>query len=278
MAENHCVTYPSPTPKRRRARGGYVAPPLALLAKLGDRGRPRMAVWVETSQPPPQRSAKFSDRDLDVARLAWAISVDEEVATIKEYIVKPRAPPGQNERETGATEETPNSGIQMKTALEEFMTDVLDMVRQGGRLWGHHIAWHGFVIEHHLDQLAMHALQKTWGHVLREGISLCDSVIGGYVKESCGETCTQRPSDNTLSLQGLILRVLPDYAASRQYAPTPIENAAIILRLVHSLYELVLPPCQRRGGLHMYTRVFPTGMRDNGEWTEQCAVCSRMRS
>ncbi len=167
-------------------------------------------------------------------------------------------------------------GICIKMAMEDLMTDVLDIVRKGGRLWGHHLGFHGYVIERQLERLGMYALQKVWGDILREGVCLMDPMIGNYVKENCNETCSHKPSE--LSLSELLRRLLPDYFASQTRAPTAIENAAACLRIGRCLQELVLPPCRREGGCHTYTRVYPTCMRDNGEWTEECTECRSTRT
>jgi len=182
-------------------------------------------------------------------------------------MVKERIVRGFDKTNEIATDE----GICVKMAMELFMMDVLDIVRQGGRLWGHHLGFHGSVIERQLERLGMYALHQTWVDILREGVCLMDPVIGKYVRQCCDETSNETSS--ALSFPELLKCLLPEYYTSQTRAATAIENAAACLQIGRCIRELVLPPCRRQGGRHTYTRVYPTCMRDNGEWTEECTGC-----
>ena len=246
MVENSRITYPSPIPKRRRT--SYVPPGLALVGRLGSKERPRFSIWVEAQGLPEQQ-------DGDLVKIAWAFgSARGDVADIRERTV---------------------CDVEIKRAImEDFMSDVIEVVvRQGGRLWGHNVGIHGGVIAHQLRHLGMQALHRLWEDVMDESVCLNCELIGSYVKQSCNEGCLSE----ALPLQGLVCRLLPEYARSCREDSAAIEKVATILHLAHALFDLMLPPCRKVGCHHTYTRIYPSYVRDNGEWLEQCSVCLHTR-
>jgi hypothetical protein len=286
------MTIMSPMPKRQKTVRDYVIPSVAVLTKLGDAEQICLAFWVETTQECQTRKGFFDQAGLYstslecgsalLVRIGWAIGAGGSGAVMKERIVRPRE---NHEIQAaaaahhGVTNDVAlTEGVCIKMALEAFMTDVLAVAGKGGRILGHHLSYHGTIIANELSGLSMQALQTTWSAILKDGLCLMDPVIGRYARESClHERCSQKTSENALTFEAILQCLMPDYAESQLRAATPLENAAVCLRLRALLHELTLPPCRRFGGQHQYVRVFPGGMRDNGEWTEECALCHAQR-
>jgi hypothetical protein len=278
----------SPMPKRQKTARDYVMPSIAVLAKLGDPDQLCLSVWVETNQESQIRKGFFDLSGLYstslecgsalVVRIGWAIGAGGASVVMKERIVRPRE---NHEIQAaaaahhGVTNDVAlTEGVCIKVALEAFMTDVLAVAGKGGRILGHHLSYHGTIIANELSRLSMQALQTAWLGLLKDGLCLMDPVLGRYVRESClNERCSQKNSENTLTFEGLLQCLVPAYADSQLRPATPLENAAVCLRLRALLQELTLPPCRRVGGHHHYIRGFPGGMRDNGEWTYECSDC-----
>jgi len=292
MESKALVTYPSPTPKRRRLNSSYnyVTPPLSLLSRLGDLENLHMAFFVNThkecallpngaADPASDHFCLAAERDTHfVVNISWAIG-HEETLKSKSRLVHPRLGHGiQPDAPHGITHEAlAAEGVSIKQALEDFMTDALDVIRRGGRLIGHHVALHGVIVERELDRLGMVALQKTWAAIVKDALCLFDPLIGEYVLRCCGEVPGAMQTENALPLRDLIPRLLPGQPSRPTRRPTALENAVAILHLKASIQKMLVPPCLREGGEHRWYRFLPSGPRDNGEFYDECAICRQRR-
>ena len=293
------TTYNSPQPKRPKMRipevflklsRRFVAPSPVVRTKIGSVEQVFLAFSIETHADRKQSEAKGyydsfalysncapEDQDARIVQIGWAIGSLGNVHLAKERLVKPRENYAIEEAASAAhsiTNDIANEeGACIEDVLEEFMADALELAVKGGRLVGFHLAFHGGVIERELARCRKTALQKQWGAMLRSGLCVMDPLVGRWLQESYDRDCSSKTSDNSLSLKEVLRLLLPEHIATPLRGHTAVEKAALCLKIARALHELAVPPCRRPGGRHKFKKIFSSGMRDNGEFSETCSEC-----
>ncbi len=280
------VTYNSPKPRRAKApRLGevfltlsrrFVTPSPVVQAKIGPVGQLFLAFWVEVDVACGEPWTQEALEALQAVRIGWVTGSAGELLMYKQRIVKPWDCVIQAcaSAAHGVTDDIARAeGEPLEQVLNDLLADVLAIGMKGGRLLSHDIPFHGGVVENELIRCSMTALQKHWKAMMRFGVCLKDREIGKWVLESHNHECTQKPSANALSLKEALRLLLPECIATPPRARTSLENAAMCLKAVHALHDLMIPPCRRPGGQHRWKRVFSDAMRDNGEFNETCSDC-----
>ncbi len=275
------VTYHSPPPRRPKAsRLGdmrrFVAPSPIVQTKIGPAEQLFLAFYVEVNgeQNDSTRSPDALE-PLQIVRIGWVTGSAGVLRSYRQILVQPRGAilPSASELH-GVTEAIArDEGAPIETVLNEFLTDVLEIGAERGRLLAHDLSFHGGVVERELARCSMTALQQHWRASLRQGLCLMDPDIGMWLLESHNHDCTQKPSSNALPMNQVLHLLLPEYIATPLRGHTAHENAAICLKIARALHEMTVPPCRRPGGRHIWKRIYNGAMRDNGEYHETCSEC-----
>ena len=114
----------------------------------------------------------------------------------------------------------------------------------------------------------MRALRQVWSDAVSQGIDLKHPTIANWMVEAHGVT------KNAGLTKDEMLDLLHQSPGSRmQRATTALGNAINVMELLHELHLFAFPPCRLRGGSHEYTKVYPSGHRDNNEYEMLCQQC-----
>ena len=77
-----------------------------------------------------------------IVQIGWAVGRTSEPATTKEYLVQPcgfEISAKASQKHGVSQEQALAQGAPLRSALEEFMRDVVDAYADGGRLGSHHL-------------------------------------------------------------------------------------------------------------------------------------------
>ena len=128
-----------------------------------------------------------------MVQIGWAIgTISEDKLTLTHKKERKIQPDGFLISERAAnhhhitTECAKNEGVPLKSALQEFLFDAMNVHIRGGRAVSHHIEHDATIVAHELERAQMQDMAKTWTTIARAGVCTMDPYIGKWVY-----TCTK---------------------------------------------------------------------------------------
>ena len=131
-----------------------------------------------------------------------------------------------------------DEGVPLADALAELMRDALDVSNRGGRLVCHHLEFDAGIIAKELSRCKMDHASKLWAKIARAGLCTLDPHIGSWVRQSFNEEIHEPFTKNTLSLQELMRRLLPERSDMLAKHHTAGADACMVLEVAFALHEL----------------------------------------
>ena len=131
-----------------------------------------------------------------------------------------------------------DEGVPLADALAELMRDALDVSNRGGRLVCHHLEFDAGIIAQELLRCKMADASKLWAKIARAGLCTMDPHIGSWVRQSFNEEVHEPFTRNTLTLQELMRRLLPERSDMLAKHHTAGADACMVLEVVFALHEL----------------------------------------
>ena len=150
------------------------------------------------------------------------------------------------------------------SALNDLLAQVMSTQEKRGRLLCWDLQHQGAAIDKALQAFGLRALLPTWHNALDFAIDLQQDAIKIWLIETHGIQ-----HDAKLS-QLDVLEAL--YTAKLAPTTQPSERALVNMDILHGLHLLATPPCQLHG-MCEYTKVYPSGHRDNNEYELLCEQC-----
>ena len=198
--------------------------PAALQVKLSPVSRLVLGVDVETNDWAERSAIKGSigehgfynicrpcDLEARVVQLGWAIR-DETGTIVMERIVKPD---GWDISAKAALyhgisqEEAVQKGADLAEVLREFMLDVRDVCRRGGRLVAHHLEFDAGILFREMKRAGLDDA-TDWSRMVRaHGFCTMCPQIGRWLSHCFGRDAGQETTMNTLKLKDMATWLLP---------------------------------------------------------------------
>ena len=148
-------------------------------------------------------------------QLGWAIGHGPAVKTRKErticpsgFTVSPNAAKYHNINQARAVAE----GLPLDLVLSEFVEDVHDVLRRGGRVVAHHLEFDAGIIDHELARCGLNDYHKELAGAARAGCCTMDPRVGRWVRACFGQDAAPETTKNTMSLKELVRWLLPGSA------------------------------------------------------------------
>ena len=139
-------------------------------------------------------------------------------------------------------------GRDLKDVLQEFMGDVKEACRQGGRVVAHQLEFDAGVIYEELGRCGLDNLRDEWASIARKGFCTMTPLVGRWLREASGEDLGQPTTQHVLGLQDTLSRLLPD--VTRKLRHHVAEDDAEMTRLIYlALLRRAAPAAGRAGGL-----------------------------
>ena len=132
------------------------------------------------------------------------------------------------------------SGVCLREALLEFLSDVIPLHEKGGRVIIHHLEFDAGIISRELDRAGLHSYQTAWHDVASSGLCTMDPMIGKWVRELLGMEMAPYPSGNTMKLDDM-LKLLPESDALRGCRHSAGADAQLHMRVYRALKRLTIP-------------------------------------
>ena len=130
----------------------------------------------------------------------------------------------------------------MEKALCEFMADVLDVVKRGGRLVVHHMEFDAGIIAKELARCDLNTLVDQWGKIARDGWCTMDPEIGRWVLQCFNQDAGAEATKSALNLRTLVSFLLPDSKAHLAKHHIAGADAVMHLKVAEKLLRLSADP------------------------------------
>jgi DNA polymerase III epsilon subunit-like protein len=244
---------PTPTPQDIRVERPTPSPaPPRVTAKL--RQGLVMGIDIETAGWEYERRVKgeigqfghysfCSPQKLEarMIQLGYAIGRGPAVETRKERLIHPSGftvSPCATQYHNIGQEKAVKEGLPLDLVLSEFMEDVHDVLRRGGRVVAHHLTFDAGIIDRELARCGLHDYQKEWANAARAGCCTMDPEIGRWVRTCFGQDAGPETAKNTMSLKELVRWLLPGSAELLDKHHTAGADAELHLLLYAELCRL----------------------------------------
>ena len=234
----------------------YVMPPPVVAAKLGGKV-PLIGVDIETHDWTDGDVKKkgsigqfgcyniCNPCDIDeprIVQIGWAMrgagdrepAVTERLVRPDGFCVSEKATAFHRITHARAADE----GVPLDDALAELMRGALDVSNRGGRLVCHHLEFDAGIIAKELSRCKMDHASKLWAKIARAGLCTMDPHIGSWVRQSFNEEVHEPFTRNTLTLQELMRRLLPERSDMLAKHHTAGADACMVLEVAVALDEL----------------------------------------
>ena len=252
---------PTPTKRPRTPRaselvdgpGKPVAPPPAVATKLGC-AELVAGVDIETHDWTARSGNKGSvgqfgfynlchqeDFDARVVQIGWAIGKCSEPARVTERIVRPDGFSVSNKAAAyhGISHaRAAAEGESLRYVLSDFMRDMMEIQRVGGRIVVHHLEFDCGIVAKELQRAGL-GLGKEWQSIARSGVCTMDPDIGRWVQTCFGRDAGPSTAKNTMRLQDMAAWLVPCSERLRGRAHTAGADAHLYLLLYFELLKLV---------------------------------------
>ena len=183
------------------------------------------------------------DLDSRVVQVGWAVA---DVTTNGQNIVKERLiqPTGfvitaKAEKFHGISQERAVAeGFPLAQVLTEFMQDVRDIRRRGGRIVCHHLGFDGGILDKELSRCGMEESRRDWGEAVRTGCCTMSPDIGRWLRTCFGQDSGPPTAKNTMKLRDLVVWFLPGSADLLANHHTAGADAEMHVRLYVEICNL----------------------------------------
>ena len=152
-----------------------------------------------------------------IIQLGWACGSVDEGATVqtKRRFIKPTG----FQVSTKATafhhltqELLEQEGLELKTVLDEFLTDVRYACQHGGRVVAHHLEFDAGVIDCELNRCGLTELREEWRCFARNGFCTMNPELGRWVRIASGREVGAPTAKHCEGLAATLQLLLPDKA------------------------------------------------------------------
>ena len=167
-----------------------------------------------------------ADLEVRIVQIGWAIRERTGSMHVKERIIKPND--FSVSRKAGdyhgiSHERALTCGIPLRHALDEFMEDISDVYKRGGKLVVHNLEFDCGIIDREMQRSGMTCIDE-WRRIATGGVCTMDPHIGRWVCECVGKD-TSTKSTTRLRLRGLMTILAPSRADLREKAHTAGADA-----------------------------------------------------
>ena len=124
-----------------------------------------------------------------IVELGWAIGdIGRSDPLVKSYLIKPIGFTIANDATMlhRITNDMAASGRSLREVLEEFVTDVFQLCREGARLVSHHLEFDAGLLMNEFDCASLGHCKEEWSWFLRQGVCTMDLDIAHWVRQMLG--------------------------------------------------------------------------------------------
>ncbi len=182
---------------------------------------------------------KPKDFESRIVQLGWAIWKKDAPIQVKERLIRPDGfcISAKAERFHKISQSmAERDGLALKDVLAEFLGDVREVQKQGGRLCCHHLEFDGNIIQREMERCGADTLDFC--KMLRQGCCTMSPEIGRWLKECFGEDAGPNTAKNTMKLSVMVKWLLPNCAPLLQKHHTAGADADLHVRLFLEICRL----------------------------------------
>jgi DNA polymerase III epsilon subunit-like protein len=169
------------------------------------------------------------DFDQRIVQIGWAVGSLGQAAVVKERIVFPEGFCVSKKafaKHGISQEEILKDGINLKTVLSEFLNDMVEVYKKGGRIVSHHLEFDCGIILEEMKRNEV-PMQSEWCAMAKEGVCTMDPTIGKWVHTCFGRDTGPDATQNTMRLQVLAEWLVPESRHLRDKAHTAGADAQL---------------------------------------------------
>ena len=169
------------------------------------------------------------DLNARIVQLGWAVGRTQDELVVKEHIVYPSdfVISERAAQYHGISHDIAmRHGRPLQEVLAEFMNDMIQVYRQGGRIVVHHLEFDCGIIGRELQRSGLE-LTDIWRCIAQEGVCTMDPYIGRWIRMCCGEDVWPGSSKNTLRLKDMVALIAPHSAQLLSSAHTAGADAQL---------------------------------------------------
>lgn len=181
------------------------------------------------------------DFNARIVQIGWAVGTAAGPVRVSEHIVRPvgfcvssKAAAYHGISQAKAESE----GEALCDVLSNFMKDMVEVQRLGGRIVVHHLEFDCGIIAKELHR-AEQCFEKEWQSMARGGVCTMDPDIGRWVQTCFGRDAGPCTAKNTMRLQDMAGWLVPSSQPLRSKAHTAGADAHLHLLLYFELQKLV---------------------------------------
>ena len=272
------ATPPTGGPKRRVLPKLEAPPTLPKILQLR-MGAPTQLIgfdiethdWIEREQRytksrigPFEWYTSQTEEDFDYSRivqLGWAVGMAVEKADfVKSRLVQPDGFE-VSKKATGfhhiKDDVARSQGEPLRSVLQEFLADVLDITARGGRVVAHHLEFDAGIILRELRRSRLDDLAQAWENIARrKGFCTMCPDIGRCILVACGEAIAHDTAKHNLGLLDSVRCLAPEVAANVEEPPKDggdlpegqrqLHDAGVDADLCRSLFLALRPRAARQ--------------------------------
>ena len=175
-----------------------------------------------------------------IVQLGWAVGTAPNALVVKERLVQP-SDFQISEKAThyhGISHDWAiRNGRPLREVLEEFITDMINVYDEGGRIVVHHLEFDCGIIERELLRAGLGRVD-VWRRIARSDMCTMDPCIGAWVRMCCGEDIWPGSSKNTMCLKDMVTLIAPTSVQLLELAHTAGADAQMHVAVYCACLEL----------------------------------------
>ena len=239
----------------------WAAPTATLARKIGSLSEVLMGIDIETADWPDSQPGgnkgnigQFGfynlcapeDLNQRCVQLGWVMGQNERLDVKKEYLIQPTdyTVAEKATKFHKITHAAGAGGRPLRDVLAEFIDDVRELLRRGGRIACHHLEFDCGILAKELkrcDLMEQHAVLKQ---AACSGLCTMDPEVGRYVFERMQQEGGPESAKNAMSLRKLVNHVCPQFGYMLKNHHSAGVDAELHYNVARAVQRLAAPPAE----------------------------------